>query len=66
MKLTPSEDRRALFEEGAGAFADVFGGEEGGEEFGFEAECFVEGEARAAGDGFEAGAGGQGRGRVGD
>src|SRR5437588_325752 len=60
----PFEDGLAFFEEGARALANVFGGEEAAEEFGSEFERVVEGEARAARDGIEAGADGERRCRL--
>jgi len=51
----------AFFEEGAGAFAFVFGGAEAAEDGGFEGEGLVEREVRAAVDGFDGGGDGEGR-----
>src|SRR5436305_7305850 len=60
----PPERGLAFFEEGARALANVFGGEEAAEEFGFEFERVVERKTRAARDGFETGADGERRCRL--
>ena len=62
----PFKPGLALFEEGARALAHVLGGEEAREEFGLELEGLAYGQARAARDGFEAGAHGERRGSFND